>query len=239
MSDKQEQYERLSAFIDAEQADTETVDIIDALLEDKEFRDSYTRMQLVNDAVNDQIDDKLLHSNLSDRISASINQLPAHFVESATQLQSASMEPNNSNWFNNWISNRLVSGVSVAASVMLVTIIALQTFDSSNEQSTQLVADRSLNKQVDIQKHGQTDEPLQHYAGLPQTELTQAKLSPEMVATAAGIVSDDAQTRQYQWIDADPVLSRRIREYINEHETHRTTFNLQPQIRAANYQISE
>ncbi|MCN4144725.1 MAG: hypothetical protein LC437_06630 [Thiohalomonas sp.] len=66
-----------------------------------------------------------------------------------------------------------------------------------------------------------------------------AVLPASYVSSTAAAITNDAPNKQYQWIEADPVLSQQVRQYVREHEIHRATYNLQPQIRTATYQIND
>jgi len=65
---------------------------------------------------------------------------------------------------------------------------------------------------------------------------TYVSLNPGM---AQPVASGENTKQQYQWIEADPALSRQVRQYVNEHERQRAGYNLQPRIRTATYQISQ
>lgn len=223
MSEIQQKNERLSAFIDAEQSDIETAQIIDDLLNDPAYRDIYIRMQLVNDSLHGQIDAAIVTSSLSKNISETLDTLPAHYVENAVHLQpvkSAYVKP--SSWFDKVLGNRMVSGVSVAASVMFVTLLTLQSFDTNTNDLS-----------------SGTNTIAENTANAPSLIQATAELPANLVATSSVSADNERLKQQYRWIEADPKLSRQVREYINQHDTHRAAYSLQPKIRSANYQITE
>lgn len=218
---EQEKQEMLSAFIDAEQSDVEISQVIDALLNEQEYKDTYIRMQLANDSMHEQIDQTVLNNPLYNRISSVLEDLPPHFIEDAVQLQHvATADVSRSHWFKKIVTNKVVSGVSVAASVMLVTLISLQTLNNDSRQtSAPAVADSNQKAPSLIQAPSE----------LPVT----------LTATASGSVNNTNMQQKYHWIEADPALSRHIRKYINQHETNRAAYSLQPRIRTATYQVNE
>lgn len=224
MSDKKQQNERLSAFIDAEQSENEILQTVDDLIKNSDYKKQYIRKQLVNDCLNDQLDHKVLNTNLHKRIAQAIDNLPAHCVDTALELQSIQSETiTELPWYKRWLESKLISGASVATSVMLVTLLTLQTFDNSTQQPAQTLAES--NKQ-----------PV--YAA-PTFVQPHSQVPATLVSTANGNADTNDIKQRYRWIEADPALSRQVREYISEHEIHRAAFNLQPKIRSANYQIRE
>ena len=246
---KQQSNEVLSAFIDAEQSDNETSHIVDALLNDSVYKEQYIRLQLVNEYTQDQVQTSILNTALRDNVSSELNDLPAHFVDGAVSLQTAKTEDiTRTSWFNRFFENRMLSGVSIAASVMFVTLFTLQGFNS--ETTITNMADNSLASMTQTSLSLNQQTSIKSTPSLIQlaSELPASYVSSEMVFSSAPVsrpVSRTAQTtnddlkQQYQWIEADPVLSQQVRQYVNEHETHRAAYNLQPQIRTATYQISD
>lgn len=148
MSEKKQQMnEMLSASFDAEQSDIETVQIVDALLNDPALKERYIRAQLIDDSLHQQIHDKLIINDLHSRIMHRIEKLPAHFEKTADVVSSSADLKKSTGLFSgvihNWIQeflqeinrmldNKIVSGVSVAASVMFATLFILQYIDTNS-----------------------------------------------------------------------------------------------------------
>ncbi len=229
----QQPEEVLSAFIDAEQSDIETAQIIDALLNDSELKQQYIRMQRVNDHLQDEVQ----HADIRGSVSRAIDALPAHFSEDAVTLQTLKTEDvSQSGWlqalFAKTAQHRMVSGLSVAASVMFVTLFTLQSFnqDSGLPSAATTIADNS--GQVTLpQQNMYTPSLIQQPSALPAT----------FVSGNSGLagMSNTDRKQQYQWIEADPELSRQVRDYVNEHESRQAGYNLQPKIRTATYQLNK
>lgn len=225
---EQQKNEMLSAFIDAEQSDTETAQIVDALLSDSDFKARFARAQLLNDSLRGQVHESLLHNNLQNRVSAALDDLPAHYVDDAVNLQPVNTEDvTQSHWFRQLLGNKVFSGISVAASVMFATLLTIQHFDPAGSTSVNSFNNNSLADSAQ-----------------PAPSLIQGPvLSAHFAAAASGSAMNDNfrqnLKQQYRWVEADPELSRQVRQYINEHETHRAAYRLQPKIQAVSYQISE
>lgn len=139
MSDKQQKMnEMLSASFDAEQSDIETVQIVDALLNDPALKERYIRAQLIDDSFHQQIHDTLINNDLHSRIMRRIEKLPAHFeknIKKSTGLFSGVIHKwieELSQEINRMLDNKIVSGVSVAASVMFATLFTLQYIDANS-----------------------------------------------------------------------------------------------------------
>jgi negative regulator of sigma E activity len=233
---QQEKLESLSALIDSEINEQEIPVIIDDLLSDPKYKAYYERLKLSNDCMHDRLNDKVLNSALVKDISSAIDSLPAHYVEDAVQLKSLKLEQNTTtgNWFSNLLSNRLISGLSVAASVMFVTLFTLQHFKQTDVVTGQSVANTG------------PANPSQVVNNQPSTALTPQLIQPVARIPANLVGSNMAGNntagqnhnpikQQYQWIEADPVLSRKIREYIHQHDDYRTGYYLQPEIRSVKY----
>lgn len=217
---EQQKHELLSAFIDGEQSDVEIAQVVDTLLDEQAYKDRYIRMQLVNDSLHDQIEPSIINNKLNTRVSSALEDLPAHFVEDAVQLQNLST--NNvpqSHWFKKIVANKLISGVSVAASVMFVTLMTLQTFNSETTQSSGSTI-AATNQQAPTLIQAQSELPI-------------------ALAASGSDAGANTPAQQYQWIEADPALSSHIRKYINQHETNRAVYSLQPKVRTATYQIQK
>lgn len=246
--------EMLSAFIDAEQSDIETSQVIDALLNDPEYKKHYIRTQLINDHLHEQTQHSLLSADLRNNIALALVDLPAHFSEQAVSLQSGRTEDiSRSSWLQQFViksfkkssENRMLTGLSVAASVMFVTLFTLQNFNV--ESSAQLSRSDNFTENViasSIQRPSVSDQR----ALTPTPSLIQSPyalpaylVSAGTASLASGLaaVNNDNIKQQYQWVEADPVLSRQVREYINAHEKRRSAYDLQAKIRTATYQISE
>jgi len=232
MSEKEQQKnEMLSAFIDAEQSDIETIQIVDALLNESEYKERFIRTQLVNDILNDsangQSTDFLFNNSIHKKISASLDELPAHYVDGAVNLQALSTEDvTQSSWFRRMFDNKVISGVSVAASVMFVTLFTFQHFDSVNGSADESTSNFNNSVLADSSQSA------------PSLIMAPSALPSNLAAAGAGTSSTNMKD-QYRWVEADPELSRQVREYISEHEAHRTTYSLQPKVRAAAYRIGE
>lgn len=230
----QQNNEMLSAFIDAEQSDIETSQIINALLSEPELKQQYVRMQLVNDHLHEQVQ----HADIRHSIVSAINDLPAHFLDEAVVLQAAKIEDVTTKsslqtFFAKMAQNRVLSGVSVAASVMLVTLFTLQTFNNEDslQSSSEAALASSANTTTVVAENAYRPSLIQLPSALPATFVSGS-------ASLANI-SNETIKQQYQWIEADPELSRQVRQYVNEHESRRATYHLQPQIRTATYQLSQ
>lgn len=232
----QQNKERLSAFIDAEQSDSETSQIVEALLNDPAYKEQYARLQLVNEHLHDQVQTSVSNTELRDNISLALDDLPCHFVDEAVSLQIAKTEDiSQTSWFNRFFENRMLSGVSIAASAMFVTLFTLQGFKTESDLShtvseQSLTAANSMHSSLDKQAPDKTTPSyIQPVAVLPAS----------YVSSTAAAITNDAPNQQYRWIEADPVLSQQVRQYVREHEIHRAAYNLQPQIRTATYQIND
>ncbi|MDX2503034.1 MAG: RseA family anti-sigma factor [Gammaproteobacteria bacterium] len=227
---EQQKNESLSAFMDAEQSDIETSQIVDALLIEPDYMEKFIRLQLVNDSLRDQTQEPLLNSNLQHRIAAVLEELPAHYVDESVNLKAVRTEQViRSDWFRQLLGNKVVSGISVAASVMMATLFTLQHFESPGENKVNLNNNMLASSDLQAPSFVQTTSLIQASSELPA----------HLIATTAATTRSDNLKQQYRWIEADPELSRQVRQYINEYETHRAAYNLQPKVRAANYQFSE
>ncbi|GEM_PF-3058515 len=232
----QQKDEILSAFIDAEQSDIETTQIIDLLLTDSDYKACYARAQLNNDYLHEQVQNSILSSDLRKNIQGMLQELPAHFVDEAVVLQTvATGNIKQSHWFNRLFENKLLSGLSVAASVMFVTLFTLQAFDTDTT-TRQVIAGTAQVAQNSVEK----SVPLP--VAEPSLISASSELPVSFVSTAASNANHPRGAlvqQKYQWIEADPTLSRQVRQYINEHEMRRAAYNLQPKIRTATYQVSD
>jgi len=208
---KQNKYdnELLSAFIDAEQSDIEAAEIVTSLLNDNEYKEYYIQLQQNNGYIH-----KRLVIDVRENVSSALDNLPAHYSDDAVSLNTAKTETiSNTHWFKLLFSNKAVSGLSIAASVMFVTFFTLQGFNSISVEPESIAADTSQ-KQI---------------------------FNPADKVLIQPVVSiANNEPKKYQWIEADPVLSQRVREYIHEHESLRAAggYDLQPKIRTAAYQIN-
>lgn len=244
--------EMLSAFIDAEQSDIETSQVIDALLNDPEYKKQYIRTQLLNDHLHEQTQENLLFGDLRKNIALALDDLPAHFSDDAVSLQTGRTEDISRNsWYKSFLmkglENRMLTGLSVAASVMFVTLFTLQNFNDSSNAAADLELSRSVNF-TDNVIAGSNQRPSVSAQSAPTASLIQSPYALPAYLVSAGnaslasglaTVNNESIKQQYQWIEADPVLSRQVREYINGHEKRRSVYDLQPKIRMATYQISE
>jgi negative regulator of sigma E activity len=227
--EEQGQKIELSAFIDAEQSDIETAQIIDQLLSDSKFKDQYARTQLINDYLQEQVQENIPLDVLRKNISLALDDLPAHFSDDAVSLQSIKTEDvsQNSFFITHFLKNKWLSGLSVAASVMFVTLFTLQGLNSQSDTATKM----SL--------AGGSDAFLINTANQKLSTPSLIQSPSALPATFVSTNNNQVMKQKYQWIEADPVLSRQVRDYINEHENRRASYNLQAKIRTATYQISE
>ncbi|MCU7939278.1 MAG: hypothetical protein KZQ64_01720 [gamma proteobacterium symbiont of Bathyaustriella thionipta] len=237
----QHKHESLSAFIDAEQSDNETSQIVDALLNDSAYKEQYIRLQLMNEYLQEQVQTSILETKLRDNISLALDDLPGHFVDDAVSLQSLKTEDvSRSSGFNRFFENRMLSGISIAASVMFVTLFTLQGLDSEpgitpNMTDNSLVSTNQTNSSLNqLALANKNPSLIQSVAELPASYVS---TGTELSKTVQ-ITNNDLK-QQYHWIEADPALSQQVRQYVNEHEKHRAAYNLRPQIRTATYQISD
>lgn len=242
---KQQSDEILSAFIDAEQSDNDTNQVIDALLSDTEYKEHYVRLHSINEHLNDQLQANVLNMDVRDNISLALDDLPAHFVDNAVSLHTARTENiTQSNGFKRFFENRMLSGVSIAASVMFITLFTLQEFNSGSAVNTTAVnslagvsqTSSSMTEQSSIKP---IPSLIQQASELPASFASSANISSGPFLSGTADAANDNLKPQYQWIEADPVLSQQIRQYVNEHEMHRAAHNLQPKIRTATYRISD
>lgn len=218
---QQQDNECLSAFLDAEQSDSETSRIVDALLKEPEYKEQYSRLHLMHDHLHDQVQLNSSETGLRHNVSLALDDLPGHFVEDAVVLQSVQTEDvSQTHWFNRFIDNRLLSGVSMAASVMFMTLFILQGFNHDSNSSNSM-----------------TDNSLAATSLINSSSNSQSliKSVPPIMQPPASYVSAKASKPQYEWVEADPVLSQQVRQYVSEHEKHRAAYNLQPKIRTAAY----
>jgi len=217
---KQNKYdnELLSAFIDAEQSDIETTEIVTRLLNDNEYKEHYIRLQQNNEYIH-----KRPIIDVRGNVSSALDNLAAHYSDDAVSLNTAKTEVvSNTYWFKQLFSNKAVSGLSIAASVMFVTFFTLQGFNSTNSTSVELESIAADTSQQSLQSLQQVFSPVDNALIQPVASVT------------------NNESKKYQWIEADPVLSQRVREYVHKHESLRAagTYDLQPKIRTAAYQIN-
>jgi len=245
--------EMLSAFIDAELSDIETSQLVDALLNDSDYKAQYIRAQLINDHCQDQMQQSIFLGELRNNVALALDDLPAHFSEDAVFLQSLSTEiVPRSNWFKllfaKGAENKMLSGLSVAASVMLVTLFTLQGFSTGSSDNTfasHQTSDSSSGNAIASKQNTASPSLIQSPAALPAHLVSTGRVSTDRVSTAS--ISNTSSNneinqnikQQYRWVEADPVLSRQVRQYVNGHEKRRAAYNLQPKLRTATYQVSE
>jgi len=240
----------LSAYIDAEQSDVETSQIIDNLLNDSEYKEKYIRSQLINDHLQDQIEHEITLSNLRNNISLALEDLPAHFSDDAVSLNALKTEDvSHSSWFKDLfkksLDNKILSGISVAASVMFVTLFTLQAFNSGS--NSEYATDNSHSDSLAMQPESNSKSNLSQQVSTPSLIQSPAMLPVSFVSTSSmisGSTSFDSNVNKsnkekYKWIEANPALSRQVRQYINEHEQRQAGYNLQPKVRTATYQVIE
>ncbi|MCW8931047.1 MAG: hypothetical protein OQL19_12510 [Gammaproteobacteria bacterium] len=225
----------LSAFIDAEHSEHEISQIIDSLLSSPEYKEQYARKKLANDYLQEQVQEGIPLIGLRGNISKVLDDLPAHFSDEAVNLNVLeTVNISQNSWFKSLLKksydNKIISGVSVAASVMLVTLVTLQGLNNNQAGS------------FDSNVVASSDEKLS------TSPMLQSSLSPSFVtpvstfsnlSTTSNLDINTMNKEQYQWIEADPVLSKQVREYISQHEKRQAGYNLQPKIRTATYQVGE
>ena len=216
------------------------------MLNDSEYKEQYIRTQLINDHLHEQTQYSISCDELRNNIALALDDLPAHFSEESVSLQSGTTENiPQSSWFQTFfkksVENKLLSGLSVAASVMLVTLFTLQNFNVSLNEDNNSAMNTGESHTGDTLLANQFSFDTVTATSLPSLIQLPSTLPASFVSTASDLANINNQTikQQYQWIEADPALSRQVREYINEHENRRAAYNLQPKIRTATYQISE
>lgn len=251
--------EMLSAFIDAELSNIETSQLVDALLNDSEYKAQYIRAQLINDHCQDQMQQSISLGELRNNVALALDDLPAHFSDDAVSLQSVSTEVvPRSNWFKllfaRGAENKMLSGLSVAASVMFVTLFTLQGFSTGSSDKTFVshqISDSSAGNAIASKQSAASKQSIaapsliQSPAALPAHLVSTGRVSTDRNSitsiNSTSSTNENNQTikQQYRWIEADPVLSKQVRQYVNGHEKRRAAYNLQPKLRTATYQVSE
>lgn len=104
--------EQVSAFLDGELPDTETELLLKRLTRDGELRESFGRYALIGEALRGA-ESQVLTRGFASRVNLAIDGEPAHVPSLATQ-------PRATRWW------RPLAGVTVAAGVAAVAIVALQ-----------------------------------------------------------------------------------------------------------------
>jgi sigma-E factor negative regulatory protein RseA len=104
--------EQVSAFLDGELPDTETELLLKRLTRDGELRESFGRYALIGEALRGA-GSQILTRGFASRVNLAIDGEPAHVAALATR-------PRASRWW------RPLAGVTVAAGVAAVAIVALQ-----------------------------------------------------------------------------------------------------------------
>jgi negative regulator of sigma E activity len=240
----EQQSEHLSAFIDAELSDREISQMVDMLLNDSGFKQHYVRTQLTNDYLHGPVDILIDSKDMRNTIALAVDELENYssggLLEkySLDNLQTAKIEDvTHYSWwhtfFNKSSENRLLSGMSVAASVMLVTLFLLQYVDSPLGKERKIL-DIST---IDVNTLETNEDKYEKTIASPS--LIQNPSLPAYFISTNNESSTQQLKQQYQWIEAAPELSKQVRDYINEHEQRRLPYNLQPKIRTATYKISE
>lgn len=214
-----EQYETLSAFLDAEQSERDVARVIDVLLKEPDYKAQYMRSQLISDSIHDQLHSALLKNDVLKSVSAQIEELPAYHIDDRELLKPEIEDVTRSSLFKTIMGHKLVSGLSVAASVMFVTLFTLQQFNN------------------DPQATGLADNSMESYT--PSLIQASAQLPATLVSGTGATISNRQLKQQYQWVEADPEMARQVRQYLSDHEMHRAAYTLQPQVREASYQINE
>lgn len=225
---KPETQEILSAFLDAELSNQEVTEVVDKLLKDPDYKAHYMRTQLVSDVTHEQMHPALLKNTVLESVAAQLEELPAYHVNDSELVQPKIEDVTRSSLFKTIMGHKLVSGLSVAASVMFVTLFTLQQFNNTTEGD---IAGNStgINVANTAIDNSYTPSLIQASAQLPAT----------LVSGTGATISNRQLKQQYQWVEADPELARQVRQYLDDHEVHRAAYTLQPQIREASYQINE
>ncbi len=150
---KQKQHkEQLSTFMDAEQLETETSQIVTHLLNNLEYKERYIRLQYAQDALN--------HRPLIDiraELSQALEPLETHFVDEAVCLQTVqtikavqitdTKDIRQISWFKSLNRQKIMTGASIAASVMFATLLGLEFI---NSPYTQVSPDITSNKTIHL-----------------------------------------------------------------------------------------
>ncbi|MCP3850274.1 MAG: hypothetical protein GY694_08580 [Gammaproteobacteria bacterium] len=240
LTDEQQSGADLSAFIDAETSEHDTSQIIDKLLNDTEYKRQYIRRQLINDHLQEQVQSDINLSGLRSNISSALDELPAHYCEAAVNLQEVvtedvTLKSQLKEFFIKALDNRVFSGVSVAASVMFVTLFTLQTINSPENNDLDVPLAHSQNNITNSTSNISAAIP-----ALNTPSLINSKVTLPAALVSSNTESANRQNKEkYRWIEADPALSRQVRQYINEYERGHAGYNLQPQIRTATYQMNK
>ena len=243
--------ELLSAFIDEELSTKDIGKVVDSLLKDETLKQSYIRQcsikqQYMNNkiTVTGKIDSSHIifessHlSNMRDNISNTIDSLEMYHDDFAGLL--ITTKTNNLSYLsrlykvaNSVLENKVIGGISVAASVMLVTLFTLQHFNPQNSSDMNNMYALNKDQNTTIQKPlNQIDvnEPI------PSLISKKSQLPASLVSTNARPVqtnnlNNTLDKTQYKWIIVDPEMSNQLRAYANEHAKYREPYFVPAQYR--------
>jgi len=244
-------FENLSAMFDGELSSTERNVLLDRLLGDPDLMKCWQRHQLIHDAMHGQLHDQLLKINLQDHVSQILQDEPVHFTENLIKQKLVKQEkiiPESTkievcdhsslmkeSWFSHLMTNRLVTGTSVAASVMFATLFTVQHFQNDNDETVASLSQTQTNSFA-----SSPSPTVSLPANLVST--SQVSTSNPVVARYKPVVNKGSVIdpgKKFTWIKADPKLSQQIQEYVREHEANSTIspFNssLTPKIRAVSF----
>ena len=155
--------EQLSAFVDAEQSETETSQIVTHLLNDSDYKECYVRLQTVKEALSQQ---RMI--DVRSNISQELESLPTYFVDEAVSLQIANTENvRQTPWFKTLHGQKIITGMSIAASVMFATFFSLQFINYSPDSPYDTASNVESNHPISQPKHQKNDvffEPSETYS---------------------------------------------------------------------------
>ncbi len=236
--------EHLSALLDGELSSKDSGLMLDRMLGDPDLMELWRRHQMVHDSMHDQLHGELLKTNLLTRVSQALEEQPAYFTDDPVNKNFADGLPAhqrpmnhkhgsgqqyaedkeqygqmNTSWFSRLLSNRIVAGTSVAATVMFATLFTVQHLQQQNNVSV---------------------AALTHTSDKVSSPLPTNMVSGNSPALAQSIDAAADTSEHFTWIKADPMLSQQIQNYVKEHEgsSNRSSFNssFTPRIRAVSYQ---
>ena len=250
--------ENLSALHDGEITSAERDLLLDRLLGDPDLLQLWRRHQLTHDALHEQLSEQLLTTNLLDRVSSALDDEPAYQIEHAVKhtLNKSSAAHDNGpaevreheqlikpGWFAQLMSNRVVTGTSVAASVMFATLFTVQHLQNNQQAALATIAKTGSVETFQGQTRTAQTNPTQ-ISGRSSSPALAVSLPANLVSTSNQAAVQNTpmsgQGSNFTWIKADPRLSQQIQKYVREHETHAaaSSFNssFTPRVRAVSFQ---
>ena len=197
---KQQNDEQLSALIDAEQLETETSQIVTHLLNDSEYKERYIRLQYAQNALSNK---PLI--DVRSKVSLALDTLPTHFVDEAVSLQAVSTKDiTHTSWFQReggaLNGQKMITGMSIAVSVMFATFFSLQLINSPYDSSSHDMYSNSNIKQV------------KPYSATKQNELF---FDPSIISPFAelpALLVSYPATSILQWQEDDLEISQQVNE---------------------------